>query len=136
VIAKLAPIAQREGLTLGALALAWVYSRPAVSVVLAGARTPEQVDDNLSGARRLSLETLAAIDQVAADEFRPARATPEAIAQAAAWGARERFIVERLDGRCRYEAIAAAWTDRGQQPMIAAQIKTLADDLNARGLLG
>ncbi len=134
VIARLEGVAQREGLTLAALALAWVYSQPGVSVVLAGARSAAQVDENLSGARHLTPETRAAIDEIVADEFPPARATVESREQAASWGERERFIVERLDGRTRYEVIAAEWTDRGQQPMIAAQIQTFVDQLAAQGL--
>ena len=134
VIARLEGVAQREGLTRAALALAWVYSQPGVSVVLAGARSAAQVDENLSGARHLTPETRAAIDEIVADEFPPARATVESREQAASWGERERFIVERLDGRTRYEVIAAEWTDRGQQPMIAAQIQTFVDQLAAQGL--
>ncbi len=134
VIARLEGVAQREGLTLAAVALAWVYSQPGVSVVLAGARSAAQVDENLSGARHLTPETRAAIDEIVADEFPPARATVESREQAASWGERERFIVERLDGRTRYEVIAAEWTDRGQQPMIAAQIQTFVDQLAAQGL--
>jgi aryl-alcohol dehydrogenase-like predicted oxidoreductase len=134
VIGRLRPIAERERLTLAPLALAWVYSQPGVGVVLAGARRPEQVDENLAGAKHLTPDTCAAIDQVVADEFPPARASGEARTEAAGWGERERFIVERLDGRTRYEAIAAEWTDRGAQPMIAAQIKTFADQLAAQGL--
>jgi aryl-alcohol dehydrogenase-like predicted oxidoreductase len=134
VMARLQPIAEHVGLTLAALALAWVYSQPGVSVVLAGARSAEQVDENLAGARHLTPDTCAEIDQVVAAEFPPARASAEARAQAAGWGERERFIVERLDGRTRYETIAAEWTDRGQQPMIAAQIKTFVDQLAAQGL--
>jgi len=134
VIARLEGVAQREGLTLAALALAWVYSQPGVSVVLAGARSAAQVDENLSGARHLTPETRAAIDQIVAAEFPPARASGAARAQAASWGERERFIAERLDGRTRYEVLAAEWTDRGQQPMIAAQIRTFVDQLAAQGL--
>jgi len=54
---------------------------------------------------------------------------------AKAWGARERFIVERLDGKTAYEAIAAAWTDRGEQPMIAAQVKVFVDQLADQGMV-
>ncbi len=134
-IERLRPVAVREGLTLPALALAWVYSQPGVGVVLAGARSTQQVDENLAGARRLTPDTLGAIDRIVAAEFPPACANEQARAQAATWGERDRFIVERLDGRTRYETIAAQWTDRGAQPMIAAQIKVFADQLSERGLL-
>ncbi len=135
VIERLRPIAQRAGLTLAALALAWVYSRPGVNIVLAGARTVEQVDQNLAGARRLEPDIARSIDAIVAAQFAPARATTAAHAAAATWGERERFIVARLDGRTRYEAIAAEWTDRGDKPMIAAQVKVFVDRLAEQGLV-
>jgi len=135
VIERLRPIAQRAGLTLAALALAWVYSRPGVNIVLAGARSVEQVDQNLAGAMRLESEIVRSIDAIVAAQFAPARATPTAHAAAATWGERERFIVARLDGRIRYEAIAAEWTDRGDKPMIAAQVKVFVDRLAEQGLV-
>ncbi len=135
VIERLRPIAQRAGLTLAALALAWVYSRPGVNIVLAGARSVEQVDQNLAGAKRLDPDIVRSIDAIVAAEFAPARATPTAHTAAATWGERERFIVARLDGRMRYEAIAAAWTDRGERPMIAAQVKVFVDQLAEQGLV-
>ncbi|HEV8263432.1 MAG TPA: aldo/keto reductase [Gemmatimonadales bacterium] len=134
IIERLRPIADREGMKLPALALAWVYSQPGVSVVLAGARSAEQVDQNLAGTRHLTRDTCAAIDEIVADEFRPARATAACRQQASSWGVRERFIVEGLDGRTPYEAIAAAWTDRGDKPMVAAQVKVFADQLAQQGL--
>ncbi len=115
VIERLRPVAQRAGLTLAALALAWVYSRPGVNIVLAGARTVEQVDQNLGGARRLEPDIARSIDAIVADQFAPARATPT--------------------GRMRYEAIAAAWTDKGDKPMIAAQVKVFVDRLAEQGLV-
>jgi hypothetical protein len=60
---------------------------------------------------------------------------PQAAELARVWGERERFIIDRLDGKTAYEAIAAAWTDRGEQPMIAAQIKVLVDQLAEQGLV-
>jgi len=135
VIERLRPVAQRAGLTLAALALAWVYSRPGVNIVLAGARTVEQVDQNLRGATRLEPDIVRSIDAIVAAQFVPARATPTAHAAAATWGERERFIVARLDGRMRYETIAAEWTDRGDKPMIAAQVKVFVDRLAEQGFI-
>ena len=75
------------------------------------------------------------IDAIVADAFRPARAS-EALRQlAASWGARERFIVERLDGTTPYERIGAAWTDRGDSPLIAAQVKVFVDQLAEQELV-
>jgi len=51
------------------------------------------------------------------------------------WAPRERFIVERLDGKTSPEAMAAEWTDRGEQPMVAAQVKVFVDQLRDQGLL-
>ena len=136
VVERLRPLAERLELPLPALALAWVLAQPGVGIVLAGARNASQVDENLSGARRLTPATLAEIDAIVADVFRPARATDAAMRQATTWGERERFIVERLDGRTAYEAIAAAWTDRGDKPMIAAQVKVFVDQLADEGMAG
>ena len=136
VVERLRPLAERLELPLPALALAWVLAQPGVGIVLAGARNASQVDENLSGARRLTPATLAEIDAIVADVFRPARATDAAMRQATTWGERERFIVERLDGRTAYEAIAAAWTDRGDKPMIAAQVKVFVDQLADEGIAG
>ena len=135
VIERLRPLAERLDTTLPGLALGWLLSRPGVSVVLAGARTPEQVAQNLAAPRHLAPATVAAIDEIVADVFRPAVATEQARRQAATWGERERFIVHKLDGRTAYEAIAAEWTDRGGTPMIAAQIKVFVDQLAEGGLV-
>ena len=134
VIDRLRPIARGLDLPLAGLALAWVLAQPGVSIVLAGARNREQVDQNLAGTRHLTPDTLSAVDAIVAEAFRPARATDQARALAATWGPRERFIVERLDGKSSAEAIAAQWTDRGDKPMIAAQVKVFLDQLIAQGL--
>jgi aryl-alcohol dehydrogenase-like predicted oxidoreductase len=134
-IERLEPIVRTSGRSLAGLALAWVLSQPGASVVLAGARSAAQVDDNLRALDRpLTPSEVAAIDAVVAEAFRPARATPRARVLAVDWGPRERYIVEQLDGT-GYEAIAARWTDRGEQPMIAAQVKVFVDHLAEQGLV-
>ena len=135
VIERLRPLAAGSDTTLPGLALGWLLSRPGVTVVLAGARSREQVDQNLAAPRRLAPATVAAIDAIVADVFRPAAATEQARRQAATWGERERFIVDKLDGRTAHEAIAAEWTDRGGKPMIAAQVKVFVDQLRDQGLV-
>jgi myo-inositol catabolism protein IolS len=135
VIERLRPLADRLELPLTALALAWILAQPGVSVVLAGARSAKQVDESSSGTRHLTPGTVAEIDAIVADVFRPARATEDARRQAATWGERERFIVERLDGGHTAEQIAAEWTDRGETQMIAAQVKVFVDQLYERGLV-
>ncbi len=135
-IARLRPIADRLEMPLPALALGWVLSRPGVAVVLAGARDAGQVEANLAAAARpLEPGTVAEIDVIVRETFRPARAGEALRREAATWGERERFIVDRLDGARTPEEIAAEWTDRGQRPMIAAQVKVFVDALETRGLL-
>jgi len=51
------------------------------------------------------------------------------------WGERERFIVERLDGKTSAETIAALWTDRNPTAMVAAQVKVFCDQLAEQGLV-
>jgi aryl-alcohol dehydrogenase-like predicted oxidoreductase len=61
------PIAQRHGVTVARVALAWLLSRPFVSTVILGARTPQQLADNLgASALQLSAEDLQALDEVSA----------------------------------------------------------------------
>jgi len=135
VVERLASIARRLDMPLSALALAWVLAQPGVSVVLAGARSAAQVDQNLTGARHVVPGTLAEIDLLVAQAFRLPRATAQLALQAATWGERERFIVERLDGRTSAETIAAVWTDGNATPMVAAQVKVFCDQLAERGLV-
>lgn len=126
---RLRPLAKQTGRTLPGLALAWAMSRPGVRYVLAGARTAEQVRQNVTGARRLGPEEAEAIDAIVRDVYRPARATPEAAAAAAEWGQRERFIVEHLDGHTTYEQIASKWSDEGTGLLMAAQVREFVDQL-------
>jgi aryl-alcohol dehydrogenase-like predicted oxidoreductase len=135
VVARLAPIARQVAMPLPGLALAWVLARPGVSIVLAGARTSEQVDQNVAGTRGLAPDTVAAIDDIVASAFPPARASDDLKRQAAAWGERERFIVDRLDGKTSAETIAALWTDDHSTPMVAAQVKVFCDQLAEQGLI-
>jgi hypothetical protein len=135
VVDGLRPIAARLELPLAALALAWVLAQPGVSIVLAGARSTEQVDENLAGTGHLTTDTVSEIDAIVARAFRPARATDRARTLSASWGSRERFIVEQLDGAESYEAIAARWTDSADVPMIAAQVKVFVDQLADQGLV-
>ena len=136
VIERLRPIAQREGRSLIGLALGWLCARPGVSIVLVGAKNAAQVDETfVPDPRPLTPDTCRAIDAIVADVFRPATGTPQLGDAARTWGERERFIAARLDGTTRYEAIAAEWTDRGDQPMSAAQVKVFVDQLVEQGLV-
>jgi aryl-alcohol dehydrogenase-like predicted oxidoreductase len=136
VVAQLRPLADAGGLTLSALALRWLLARAGVTIVLAGARNPAQVEENLAAqAGPLDGPTVARIDDIVREAFRLPRATQAAIRAAAAWGPRERFIVDRLDGSHTAEAIAAEWTDRGDAPMVAAQVKVFVDGMSEHDLV-
>ena len=66
-VAAMRPIAARLGASVAQVALAYLLAKPAVTSVIIGARTDEQLADNLAAARvSLSAEDLAALDQVSA----------------------------------------------------------------------
>jgi aryl-alcohol dehydrogenase-like predicted oxidoreductase len=67
VVEQLEAFAADRGHTLLELALSWLAARPAVSTVIAGATTPEQVRANVTatGAWDLSSEELAGVDRLA-----------------------------------------------------------------------
>ena len=50
VVAAVRQVAEGRGLSMAQVALAWVADRPAVTSVILGARTVEQLDDNLGAA--------------------------------------------------------------------------------------
>src|SRR5207237_7955348 len=120
VVEGRAATAQRLDLTLPALALAWVLAQPGVGLVLAGGRSGEQVEQNAASTRPLTPGTLAEVDRIVAEGFPPVRASDELKRQSATWGERERFIVERLDGKTSPATIADLWTDRRAPPTVAA----------------
>jgi voltage-dependent potassium channel beta subunit len=64
-VERLRPLAERVGLSMAQLALAWCLRLPEVSSVIVGASRPEQVVDNAGAAgKKLSPETLAEIDSL------------------------------------------------------------------------
>ena len=67
VLDVMRPIALRHQATVAQVALAWLLSRKQVSTVILGARTPEQLADNLGASQlELSTEDLQALDEVSA----------------------------------------------------------------------
>lgn len=65
VVAAVRDIASQRGISMARVALAWVASRPAVTSVILGARTMEQLADNLGAADlHLSVEEMRALDEV------------------------------------------------------------------------
>jgi aryl-alcohol dehydrogenase-like predicted oxidoreductase len=63
-VQRLRPIAEDAGLTMAAMALAWVLRREEVASAIIGASRPEQVHENAAASGvELSADTLAAIDE-------------------------------------------------------------------------
>ena len=59
------PIAQAHGVSVAQIALAWLLSRTAVTSVIIGAKTAEQLEDNIASTRvRLGEEDLKSLDAV------------------------------------------------------------------------
>jgi aryl-alcohol dehydrogenase-like predicted oxidoreductase len=62
-VQRLQPIADRAGVTMAQLALAWVLREPSVASAIVGATRPQQVSDNAAASGiALDDDTLAAID--------------------------------------------------------------------------
>jgi aryl-alcohol dehydrogenase-like predicted oxidoreductase len=67
VVDAVRAIADGRGVTPAVVALAWLVDRPAVSSVILGARTLEQLDDNLAAAEvHLTAEEAAILDEASA----------------------------------------------------------------------
>ena len=70
IVEKLVELAAKHGATPSQVAIAWLLSRPFVSSVIFGARTVEQLDDNLGATNvRLSSEETEALDAVSRPEL-------------------------------------------------------------------
>lgn len=64
-VEKIAAIAQKAGLTMPQLALAWCLRKQEVTSVIVGASRPAQVDQNVAAAGiRLSSDVSAALDAI------------------------------------------------------------------------
>ena len=64
IIEAVQRIAEARGTSMAAVALAWVTDRPGVTSTILGARTLEQLEDNLSSVEvRLDDEERAALDE-------------------------------------------------------------------------
>jgi aryl-alcohol dehydrogenase-like predicted oxidoreductase len=65
VVDAMRPIAERHQASVAQVALAWLLSRKQVSTVIIGAKTPEQLKDNLGASGlELTAEDLLALDEV------------------------------------------------------------------------
>jgi aryl-alcohol dehydrogenase-like predicted oxidoreductase len=82
VIAALDAIATARGVTMAEVALSWVRDRPAVTSVILGARTVEQLATNLrSAALTLTPEETATLNDVSAPQMPDYPYGPQGIAQ-------------------------------------------------------
>ena len=67
IIDAMRPIAEAHGATVARVALAWLLARKGVMSVIVGAKTVEQLDDNLAAtALKLTTEDFATLDAVSA----------------------------------------------------------------------
>ncbi|HXW19409.1 MAG TPA: aldo/keto reductase [Roseiarcus sp.] len=67
IIDAMTPLAAAHGVSVARVALAWLLQRPGVMSVIVGAKTVEQLDDNLAAVDlRLSAEEIASLDAVSA----------------------------------------------------------------------
>jgi aryl-alcohol dehydrogenase-like predicted oxidoreductase len=67
VLDALRTVADRRGVSMGVIALAWLVDRPAVTSVILGARTLQQLDDNLSAAGvHLTADEVRVLDEASA----------------------------------------------------------------------
>jgi len=65
VIEAMRPIAQAHQVSVAQIALAWLLAKPEVTTVIIGAKTMEQLDDNIASTRvRLSENELKSLDEV------------------------------------------------------------------------
>ncbi len=63
----MAIIAKAHGVSVAQVALAWLLQRPGVMSVIIGAKSVEQLDDNLAATKlMLTAEEIATLDEVSA----------------------------------------------------------------------
>jgi aryl-alcohol dehydrogenase-like predicted oxidoreductase len=71
IVDVLVEVGEAHGVSAARVALAWLLGRPAVTSVIVGARTEEQLADNLAAADlALTDDDIARLDQVSADPLR------------------------------------------------------------------
>ena len=67
IVAKMREIGDAKGVSVARVALAWLLAKPAVMSVIIGAKTVEQLDDNLAAAElTLSAEEMKTLDEISA----------------------------------------------------------------------
>jgi len=71
IVDVLVEVGEAHGVSAARVALAWLLARPAVTSLIIGARTEEQLADNLAAAElTLTADDVARLDQVSADPLR------------------------------------------------------------------
>jgi aryl-alcohol dehydrogenase-like predicted oxidoreductase len=67
VIDAMRPIAERHGVSVAQIALAWLLARKVVTSVIIGAKRPDQLEDNIAATRvQLGADDVAALDDISA----------------------------------------------------------------------
>jgi aryl-alcohol dehydrogenase-like predicted oxidoreductase len=80
VVERLKALAERQGITVAQLAIAWVLANPAVDVAIVGARHPRQLAQTVPAADiPLAQETLREIEQIMQDAVPTVGPSPEAM---------------------------------------------------------
>ena len=78
VVERLKRLAERRGMTIAQLAIAWVLAHPAVDVAIVGARNPEQLEQTaVASERHLTQETLQEIESIMREAVPIGGAAPE-----------------------------------------------------------
>ncbi len=78
VVERLKGVAERQGMTVAQLAVAWVLANPAVDVAIVGARRPQQLEQTASAADvHLAPQALAEIDRIMQDAVPIGGPSPE-----------------------------------------------------------
>ena len=66
-VAAMRPIAERHGVSVARVALAWLLAKPHVTSIIIGAKTVEQLDDNIAATTlALTAEEVKTLDEVSA----------------------------------------------------------------------
>ncbi|GHO58984.1 aldo/keto reductase [Ktedonobacter robiniae] len=78
VVESLKRVAQRQGMTIAQLAIAWALAQPAVDVAIVGARNPEQLEQTaVASEKYLTQETLQEIESIMRDAVPIGSSAPE-----------------------------------------------------------
>ena len=114
VVEAVRAIADKRGISMAQVALAWLVDRPAVTSVILGARTLEQLADNLAAADvHLEADETAALDAASRSRSRrlPLRRPRQRAAQPA-------DLRRAMTARANADAAARRWESRCRPPYV------------------